>query len=58
MNEFDMLVTELQSNESEKIKAIQDPSIMVVTRGEGTMKADGKDIEVKEGYVFFVGYNT
>jgi mannose-6-phosphate isomerase len=31
---------------------------MAVTGGKGTMKADGKEIEVKEGYVFFVGYGT
>lgn len=58
MSEFDMLVTELKSKESETIKALQGPSIMVVTGGNGTMKADGKEIELKEGYVFFIGYNT
>ena len=31
---------------------------MVVTGGSGTMKADGKELEVKEGYVFFIGNNT
>jgi mannose-6-phosphate isomerase len=31
---------------------------MVVTGGEGIMKAGGKEHEVKEGYVFFVGCNT
>jgi len=58
MSEFDMLVTELKSKESETIKALQGPSIMVVTGGKGTMNADGKVVEVKEGYVFFIGYNT
>jgi mannose-6-phosphate isomerase len=58
MSEFDMLMTELKSKESEKIKALLGPSIMVVTGGSGTMKADGKEVEVKEGYVFFIGYNT
>jgi mannose-6-phosphate isomerase len=58
MSEFDMLVTGLKGQESEAIKALQGPSIMVVTSGSGTMKADGKEVEVKEGYVFFIGYNT
>ena len=45
MSEFDMLMTELKSKESEKIKALQGPSIMVVTGGSGTMKVDGKEVE-------------
>jgi mannose-6-phosphate isomerase len=58
MSEFDMLVTNLKAGETEKIKALQGPSIMVVTGGEGIMRAEGKEHEVKEGYVFFIGYNT
>jgi mannose-6-phosphate isomerase len=58
MSEFDMLVAELKSKEGETIKALQGPSIMVVTGGSGTMKADGKEFDVKEGYVFFIGYDT
>lgn len=52
-----MLVTELKAKETEIIKALQGPSIMIVT-GKGTMKAEGKEFEVKEGYVFFIGYDT
>jgi mannose-6-phosphate isomerase len=58
MSEFDMLVTELKSNETETIKALGGPSIMIVTGGKGTLKAEGRDHKVKEGYVFFIGYNT
>ena len=58
MSEFDMLVTNLQGNETETIKALQGPAIMIVTGGKGTLKAEGKEHEVKEGYVFFIGYNT
>ena len=58
MSEFDMLVTNLKAGETEKIKALQGPSIMVVTGGDGIMRAEGKEHEVKEGFVFFIGYNT
>jgi mannose-6-phosphate isomerase len=58
MSKFDMLVTNLGAGETEKIKALQGPSIMIVTGGQGIMKAEGKEHEVKEGYVFFIGYNT
>ena len=58
MSEFDMLVTNLQGKETETIKALQGPAIMIVTGGRGTLKADGKENEVKEGYVFFIGYDT
>ncbi|KAF8856485.1 mannose-6-phosphate isomerase [Acephala macrosclerotiorum] len=58
MSEFDMLVTELGAGESETIKPLQGPGIMVVTGGNGVMKAEGKEHEVKEGYMFFIGHNT
>lgn len=58
MSEFDMLVTNLNGKETETIKALQGPAIMIVTGGKGTLKAEGKKHEVKEGYVFFIGYNT
>jgi mannose-6-phosphate isomerase len=58
MSEFDMLVTALKAKETETIKAIQGPSIMIVTGGKGKLKAEGKEHDVKEGYVFFIGYNT
>lgn len=31
---------------------------MIVTGGERIMKAEGKEFEMKEGYVFFIEYNT
>lgn len=58
MSEFDMLVTELGAGQSETIKSLQGPGIMVVTGGKGVMRTEGKEYEVKEGYVFFIGYNT
>jgi mannose-6-phosphate isomerase len=58
MSEFDMLVTELKAGETEIVKALQGPSIMIVTGGKGTLRADGWEHEVKEGFVFFIGYDT
>lgn len=58
MSEFNMLVTSLEAGETEIIKALQGPAIVIVTGGKGKMKGDGGEYEVKEGYVFFVGYDT
>jgi mannose-6-phosphate isomerase len=58
MSEFDMLVTNLNADETEIIKPLQGPAIIIVTGGKGRLKAEGKEHEVKEGYVFFIGYNT
>jgi mannose-6-phosphate isomerase len=58
MSEFDMLVTNLKGKETETIKALQGPAILIVTGGKGKMKTEGKEHEVKEGYVFFIGYDT
>lgn len=53
-----MLVTSLKAGETETIKALQGPATVIVTGGKGTIKGDGGEYEVKEGYVFFVGYDT
>lgn len=58
MNEFDMLVTNLKEKETESIKGLYGPAIIVVTGGKGKMKADGKQYDMKEGFVFFIGYDT
>lgn len=55
MSEFNMLAAELGDGESETVEALGGPAIMIVTRGEGTMKADGKEHKLSEGYVFFIG---
>jgi mannose-6-phosphate isomerase len=31
---------------------------MIVTEGEGTLKADGKEHKLSAGYIFFVGQGT
>ena len=58
MSEFDMLAVELEDGEKEGIGELGGPSIMVVTKGEGRLKAGGKEYELGEGYVYFVGKDT
>lgn len=55
LSEFSLFATTLGEGESETIEKLGGPSILIVTEGEGTLKADGKDYKLSEGYVFFVG---
>lgn len=54
MSEFDMLVAGLSAGESDGIRAGEGPGVMLVTQGTGKMLADGREFELKEGYIFFV----
>lgn len=58
LSEFSMYATTLADDESDTIGKIGGPSVMVVTEGEGTLKADGKEYELSAGYIFFVGQGT
>lgn len=58
MSEFDMLMLELGKNETESVRELHGPSIMIVTKGSGKLKGKGKEHELKEGYIFFVGTDT
>lgn len=58
LSEFNMLATTLEDGESETIRAISGPSIMILTEGEGTLKAEGKEYKLSEGYIFFIGQGT
>lgn len=58
LSEFSMYATTLADGESDTIGKIGGPSIMIVTEGEGTLKADGKDYKLSAGYIFFVGQGT
>jgi len=55
MSEFNMLLTDLKSGEDDVIGKVAGPSMMIITSGEGKMEVSGKEYEIKEGYVFFVG---
>ena len=50
-----MLITQLNADAKEKVKAIQGPSIMIVTSGKGVMRAAGKEVDLSFAYVFFIG---
>jgi mannose-6-phosphate isomerase len=58
LSEFSMFATDLADGESDTIDKIEGPSIMIVTEGEGTLKADGKEYKLSAGYIFFVGQGT
>lgn len=60
MSEFNMLLTQLDGAQDETVEAIDGPSILIATEGEGTMKAGGAERstskhDINEGYVYFVG---
>jgi mannose-6-phosphate isomerase len=58
LSEFSMFATTLADGESDTIGKIGGPSVMIVTEGEGTLKADGKEHKLSAGYIFFVGQGT
>ncbi|KIW91480.1 mannose-6-phosphate isomerase, class I [Cladophialophora bantiana CBS 173.52] len=55
MSEFNLLVTKLSAGGKEEVGRIAGPSIMVVTNGHGKMSVDGREYELHEGSIFFVG---
>jgi mannose-6-phosphate isomerase len=56
ISEFNVLYTTLGAGEKETHKSILGPSLMIVTKGCGYMNIPGdKSVELKEGWVFFVG---
>ncbi|EXJ93911.1 phosphomannose isomerase type I [Capronia coronata CBS 617.96] len=55
MSEFNMLVTELAAGETETVKPVLGPSIMIATSGHGKMTVDGQEFPLDEGYIYFVG---
>ncbi|PVI07137.1 mannose-6-phosphate isomerase [Periconia macrospinosa] len=55
LSEFNMLATDLKEGENETITAVNGPSVMICTKGQGSMKADGKEYKLSEGYIFFIG---
>lgn len=58
LSEFNMLVTELKSGDQDTIHAIKGPSIAFVTKGQGKMKADGEEVELRTGYIYFIGQDV
>ena len=55
LSEFNMLVTRLTQGGEDVVEAVDGPSVLVVTKGEGSMEVEKERVELKEGWVFFVG---
>ncbi|KAJ3097489.1 Mannose-6-phosphate isomerase [Phlyctochytrium planicorne] len=59
IEEFSIVRVEVPAGEKEVHGGIDGPSILIVTRGGGSGRADGGDsVEVGKGFVFFVGANV
>jgi len=55
MSEFNMLITQMNAEAQETVKAVQGPSIMIVTSGKGKMTVGGHTHDLDFGYIFFIG---
>ena len=58
LSEFDMLQTTLKAGEKESLGAVKGPGILLATEGSARMKANEKEVELKEGQCFFVAQGT
>ncbi|KAH6638552.1 RmlC-like cupin domain-containing protein [Truncatella angustata] len=58
LSEFDMLKAELKAGETDELSPSDGPGVLIVTQGKGTMKADGKDHELVEGFIYYVAPNV
>lgn len=54
MSEFDMIISGLKAGESDELKASDGPGVLLVTQGTGKMGAEGKEFELKEGFIYYV----
>lgn len=54
LSEFDMLRADLGAGEKDEIAGSEGPGVLIVTSGKGTMKADGKDHKLEEGFIYYV----
>ncbi|KAK7943891.1 phosphomannose isomerase type I [Apiospora aurea] len=43
-----------EPGESDELEAVDGPGVMIVTGGEGTLKAEGKEFPLKSGFIFYV----
>ena len=55
IEEFAILRTTVRKGEKEVVPAIQGPSILIVTQGEGVIQCAGKTEQVKPGVILFIG---
>jgi mannose-6-phosphate isomerase len=55
IEEFSVVRTDLRAGEEEQMDAIDGPSLIIITSGDGKMEFGGGEVEMKEGSVWFVG---
>ena len=55
MSESNMLATEMGDGEAGSLDALGGSSIMTMMKGNGKVGAGGKEHDLDEGYVFFIG---
>ncbi|GAA5796239.1 hypothetical protein HPULCUR_001609 [Helicostylum pulchrum] len=63
IDEFAVILTKLNAEETEKHGSIEGPSILIVTSGSGKLSGgesldEESALDLKEGYVYFIGANT
>lgn len=58
MSEFDMLATSLKAGEKETLDKAGGPGILLITKGSGQMKANGKEVKLHEGACYFVAHGV
>ncbi|GAA5815451.1 hypothetical protein MFLAVUS_008961 [Mucor flavus] len=63
IDEFAVILTKLNAEEAEKHGSIEGPSILIVTSGSGKLSGgesldEESALDLKEGYVYFIGANT
>jgi mannose-6-phosphate isomerase len=55
LSEFNMIITQMNAGAKGKLKAVNSPSIMIVTSGSGIMRVGGKEADLSFGFIFFIG---
>lgn len=58
ISEFDVLRVDLAAGQEEILKRFKGPMVAMVISGQGKIVGDGKELEAKEGFIFFVGAGT
>lgn len=58
IDEFAVILTKLNKDETESHPSIDGPSILIVTSGSGKLSGEKSDYDLEEGYVYFIGANT
>ncbi|KAH9890749.1 mannose-6-phosphate isomerase [Xylariomycetidae sp. FL2044] len=54
ISEFDMLKTDLGAGESDELTPSGGPGVFIVTKGEGVLRAEGKEFPLKAGSIYFI----